>query len=145
MGFRSGWVRSAAITVGGVSLVGLAVGVLGLAEHQPAQVLELLSRWGFVWLLVLAAMFLLWDLAKLALGYLGNLAESVQQTAVAMNRIADRDDRERDRMGTEIAFVGQRMERVSRELQESRREQRDHNRKVSDMLEKLTSRAEGKG
>lgn len=133
LGFRSGWIRSLAITVGGVSVIGLALGALTLAQKQPAQVFELLSRWGFVWLLTLAAMFLSWDLLKVALGYLGNLADSVQETAVAMGRIADRDDRDRDRMITETAFVGQRLERLTDEMRAERAEQKAHN----DRMEKL--------
>lgn len=112
VGFRSGWIRTVAFSVGGVGLLGVAWGFLSLAQSQPAQVFELLSRWGFVWLLILVAMALAWDLLKVGLGYLGKLADSVQETAVAMNRIADRDDRERDRMVTETAFVGEQMQKV---------------------------------
>lgn len=112
VGFRSGWLRSVAISVGGVGLLGVSWGFLSLAQAQPAQVFELLSRWGFVWLLSLAAMVLGWDLLKVGLGYLGKLADSVQDSAVAMNRIADRDDRERDRMITETAYVGEQMQNV---------------------------------
>lgn len=140
VGFRSGLFRSIAITAGGAGLIGLALGVLSLAQKQPAQVFELLSRWGFVWLLVLAAMFLLWDLLKVALGYLGKLADSVSETAVAMNRIADKDDRERDRMITETAFVGQRLERMSQVHEEWKAEQRQHNERVEAMLNGLTGK-----
>lgn len=122
VGFRGGWVRSIALTLGGASLVGLGLGALSLAQHEPAQVFGLLSRWGFVWLLALAAMVMLWDLAKVGIGYLSKLADSVQDSAVAMARIADRDDRERDRMATEIAYLSQRMERHGGEMQELRQE-----------------------
>jgi hypothetical protein len=141
LGFRTGMIRSAAVTVGGAGLVGLVIAVINLASKQPGQMFELLSRWGFVWLLVLIGMAFLWDLAKLALNYLGKLADSVQETAVAMNRIADRDDRERDRMTTEISYVGQRMERLSTEHRESRDEQREHNRQIMEMLNRLSDRA----
>jgi hypothetical protein len=112
VGFRSGWVRTLAISVGGIGMAGVAWGFLSPAPSQPAQVFELLSHWGFVWLLSLAAMVLAWDLLKVGLGYLGKLADSVQESAVAMNRIADRDDRERDRMITETAYVGEQMQNV---------------------------------
>ncbi len=134
VGFRAGWLRSVAITMGGASVFGLGIGFLNLAQREPLQFFELLSRWGFVWLLALAAMAFLWDLAKIALAYLGKLADSVQETAVAMGRIADRDDRDRDRMITETAFVGQRLERLSDELRGDREERRAFNTRVEELI-----------
>lgn len=142
VGFRSGWVRGLAISVGGAGIVGLTVAVLDLAQHNPQQVFALLSQWGFVWLLVLAAMVVTWDLAKTGLGYLGQLAKSVQESAVAMNRIADKDDREHDRLTTEISYIGQRMERLSAVHQETREEQRENHREVLAMLAKISAPAE---
>jgi len=144
IGFRTGWIRSIAIAMGGASVVGIGLGLLGLAERQPTQMFELLSRWGFVWLLALAAMVLLWDLAKLALGYLGKLADSVQDSAVAIGRLADRDDRERDRMITETAFIGQRLERMADELRADRAEQKAHNNRLEALMRSL-NRNEGNG
>ena len=142
VGFRRGWVRSIAVTVGGAGAIGLAVGILDLAEKQPGQAFELLQKWGFAWLLALAGMLLVWDLIKVGLRYLEKLADSVQQSAVAMNRIADKDDRERDRMTTEISYVGQRMERLTREHQDARDEQRGNHREIVTMLSKLSVAAE---
>jgi hypothetical protein len=137
IGFRSGWVRFLGITVGGAGAVGAGIGVLDLAQRQPAQFFELLSRWGFAWLLALAALAFAWDLAKSGLGYLGKLADSVQESAVAMNRIADRDDRDRDRMITETSFIGQRMEKLSTEMRDSRAEQKAHNERVEALIQRL--------
>lgn len=140
IGLRNGWIRSVAITMGGASVIGLVVGLFNLAERQPTQMFELLSRWGFVWLLALAAMFLCWDLAKIGLGYLGKLADSVQDSSVAMNRIADRDDRERDRMITETAFIGQRLERLTEEMRRERQEQKEHNDRIEVMMRSLVKK-----
>jgi hypothetical protein len=135
--FRSGWIRSAAVTLGGAGLIGLCVAVVNLAQHQPAEVFGLLARWGFWWLLALAGMLILWDLAKLGLAYLGQLAKSVQDTAVAMHRIADRDDRDRDRMITETSFIGQRIQRLTDEMREERVEIRDQLAKQNACIETL--------
>lgn len=140
MGFRSGRIRSLAVKLGGTGLVGVALGALVVARQQPSQVFDLLARWGFWWLLGLAGMFMAWDLVKIGLGYLSKLADSVQQTAVAMNRIADKDDRERDRMVTETAFVGQRLQRMAEQHEEWKAEQREHNRKVEEMLARIGER-----
>jgi hypothetical protein len=42
----------------------------------------------------------------------------VQATAVAMNKIADRDDRERDRMITQTAYTCQRIEALTSEMRD---------------------------
>ena len=143
VGLRSGWVRSVAISVGSAGILGLAAGVIGLAQRHPDQVLDLLSRWGFVWLLVLAAMILVWDLVKGGIDYLGRLSEGVHETAVAMNRIADRDDRERQQMITETAFVGRRIERLGAQHEEWKAEQREHNAKLEEMLRSVLERKGG--
>ncbi len=139
VGFRGGWVRSLAVKVGGAGLLGVALALVTLAKQQPAQVFDLLERWGFWWLLGLVAMLLLWDLAKIGLAYFGNLADSVRETAVAMSRIADKDDRERDRMVTETAFGAQRREKMAARHEEWTLEQREHNERVERMLERLGS------
>ena len=128
--------RSVALTAGGVGLIGLALGVLQLAHSQPDKFFDLLGRWGFVWVLVLAALIIAWDLLKVGLSHLGKLADSVQESAVAIRCIADRDDRERDRMITETAFIGHRMERQSLELAEIKSEQHEQRGQL-DRIEQL--------
>ncbi len=143
LGFRSGRVRSAALTLGGVGLAGMVYAIVHLAAKDTEGVISLLYRWGSLWLVVLAAMAFLWDLAKLGLGHLGKLVDSVQESAVAITRIADRDDRERDRMATETAYLGQRMEKLSGDIGEVRsgqhellRGQSENHREILDVLRK---------
>jgi hypothetical protein len=140
VGFRTGWIRALTVSLGGAGILGVAGAIIGLAEKQPEQMFGLLMHWGVIWLLVLVAMLLLWDLAKLGLAYLGSLAESVKETAVAMNRIADKDDRERDRLVTTTEFVGQRLLRLSTEHEEWRAEQRAHNSRMEQMLMGLSNK-----
>lgn len=137
VGFRHGLVRHLGVTIGGAGVLGLAIAVVDLAQREPQQFFELLSKWGWVWIITLAAIFVVWDFSRALALHLGKLASSVQETAVAMNRIADKDDRDRDRMQTEIAFVGQRVERLTREHQETREEQRDHHREVVGLIGQL--------
>lgn len=137
VGFRSGLLRSLAVKWGGVGLVGVGLALITLAQKQPSQVFDLLKGWGWVWILVLAAMVLFWDLAKIALGYLGNLTQSVQDTAIAMNRIADKDDRERDRMVTETAIVGRRLERLSESQEQWMADQRRNHERLESMLQQV--------
>ena len=145
VGFRHGLVRYLGITIGGASVLGLAIGVGDLAQKEPQRFFDLLSRWGFVWLLALAAMAFLWDLAGKGMGYLGRLADSVQESSQAMNRIADRDDRDKDRMQAEIAFVGGRMERLSAEHEKTRDEMRENHREVVALINRALARGHGDG
>lgn len=137
VGFRKGLVRSLGITFGGAGAVGMAVAVLELAQKEPQRFFDLLSKWGSIWLLGLAAMAFGWDLLRKGLEYFGQLSKSVQDSAVAMNRIADRDDREHDRLQTEVGFIGRRMQILSNDQQEARDEMRDNHRQVVDLLSKM--------
>jgi hypothetical protein len=143
VGFRRGLVRYLGITIGGAGILGLVVAVLGLAQKEPQRFFDLLSRWGFVWLLSLAAMGFAWDLVGKGIGHIGRLADSMHESAIAVNRIADRDDRERDRMQMEIAFVGGRMEKLSADHEKTRDEMRDHHREVVDMISKVLAKQTG--
>jgi hypothetical protein len=130
VGFRRGLVRKLGVTFGGVGVLGLAIAVLELAQKEPQRFFDLLRAWGFIWLLALAGMAFFWDLLRKGMGYLGQLSTSVQESAVAMNRIADKDDRDKDRMQSEIAFIGRRMLALSDDQQKTRDEMREHHREV---------------
>lgn len=145
VGFRRGVVRSLVVTLGGAGLVSLAIGLINLSREQPTQMFDLLSKWGFVWIIALAGMFLAWDLAKVGLAHLAELVRSIQAGAVAMNRIADRDDRERDRLANEIGFVGRRVERLASDLTDHRDEQRRHNREIKELLSRRAAEQGGAG
>lgn len=138
VGFRSGLVRVLSISLGGAGLVGGAAVLVDFAGRQPAQVMALLSQWGWVWLVVLAAMFLVWDLAKSGIVHLGRLADSVRDSAVAIGKMADKDDRERERMVTETAFILQRVDKMRAEHEDFRDEARARHREIVDLLSTRT-------
>lgn len=145
VGFRSGWIRSITVALGGAGILGLVFGMFNLAREQPDRVFALLGQWGFLWLIVLALMFLAWDLVKTGMHYLARLADSVQDSAVAMNRIADRDDREQERVTNEIGFVGRRLERLASDLLDYREDQRRHHRELKELLRQRSPGAEQGG
>lgn len=137
VGFRGGWIRYLSLTLGGGIAFGVAALFFNLAGRDPAQVFLLLQRWGVQGLLGLVAMLLFWDLVKRGLSHLGRLATAVQDSAVAIGRIADKDDRERDRMITETSFVGQRVERLAAEMREHREEQKETGERIELLLRSL--------
>lgn len=143
IGFRSGWVRMVALSLGSASGIGLAVAAFDLAHENPAEVFGMLRQQGLYWLLGLVAMYFGWDLLKSGVAHLGKLSDSVQESAVAMSRIADKDDRERDRMITETAFIGQRLERMAQEARDERAEQRAHNARMEALIQSISKDREG--
>jgi hypothetical protein len=144
VGFRRGMFRYLGVTVGGAGLLGLAIAVVELARREPQRFFDLLSKWGFIWLLALAGMAFIWDLLRNGMGYLGQLSKSVQESAVAMNRIADKDDRDKDRMQSEIAFIGRRMLALSDDQQKTRDEMREQHREVVALIGEVMKEHGGK-
>jgi hypothetical protein len=134
LGFRSGILRTFALSFGGVSGAGIALGAFQLIKDNPSVAFQVLQKWGFVWLLGLVAMYFGWDLLKRGLVHLGALSSAVQDSAVAISRIADKDDRERDRMITETAFIGQRLEIMASEMRNGRAEQRAFNERMEKLV-----------
>jgi hypothetical protein len=57
------------------------------------------------------AMILFWDLLKPCVQYVGKLADSVQDLSVAVEKIADKDDRQAEEMQRLSQFAAQQGER----------------------------------
>jgi uncharacterized protein YacL len=123
VGMRSGILRYASVALGGVGTVGVVLAAFSILQRQPKEAFQLLGNWGVWWIVTLVLGYFAFTLAMKAVDHLGRLASGVQDTAVAMTRLAEKDDRERDRMITETAYVGQKvramaesMERIERHL-----------------------------
>ena len=138
IGTRSGLIRSFVLTMGGAGGIGIALATVDLAQHSPEQFFRLLQGWGAAWLIAIVALYFAWDIGKGAVGQLGKLADGVKDSAIAVNRIADRDDRERDRMVTETAYVGQQLEKLLVESRAERAAQREHNERMEHMLRQVS-------
>ncbi len=129
--------------VAGVMLA-ICLGLIELLKSNPAAGIELLKSWGPGFLLGLLAIVIVgtfldkmaaaWD--KMA-GSWQSSVDAQQQVAVSLQRLADKDDRERDRMVTETAFVGQRLERLADEMRAERIEQKAHNDRIEKLMESL--------
>ena len=105
---------------------GLAGGAFSVAQKQPDQVFALLSHWGYLWLLGMAAMVLLWDLAKVGSalsGVAGRQRAGIGRGYEPYGR--PRRSRYSERMITETCdFVCQRAEApLTHEMREGREEQ----------------------
>lgn len=98
--------------------VAVVLGVFTLLKEQPKDGFGLLRQWGVGWVIALAGGYWAWTIAMRALDYLGRLASGVQDSAVAIARLADKDDRERDRMITETSYIGAEMKKITSSLGE---------------------------
>ena len=99
----------------GASLA-MVLGAFTLLRQQPKEGFELLRQWGAWWVVVLVVGYWIWSLGMRLIDKLERLASGVQDSAVSIARLADRDDRERDRMITETAYVSQKVREVSATL-----------------------------
>ncbi len=137
VGFRSGILRTFVLSLGGAGGLGLVLAAIQVAHDSPAEFFKLLQGWGAAWLIALVALYFAWDIGKGAVGQLSKLADGVKDSAVAVNRIADRDDRERDRMVTETAYVGQQLEKLLNESRADRAAQREHNERIEQLVREM--------
>jgi hypothetical protein len=145
LGFRTGILRTFVISFGGAGGVGIAFAAFQLIKDNPTVAFQVLQKFGFLWLLGLVAMYFGWDLLKRGLVHLGALSTAVQDSAVAIARIADKDDRERDRMITETAFIGQRLEIMAAEMRNGRAEQRAFNERMERLVSGLSTPGKNDG
>ena len=108
------------LMIPGASLA-VVLGALTLLRQQPHDGFSVLRQWGAWWMVVIAAGYWIWTLAMRIIDLVGSkldkLAIGMQDSAVAIARLADRDDRERDRMITETAYIGQKMTRMSEAME----------------------------
>lgn len=98
--------------------VAVVLGLFTLLRQEPKDGFGLLRQWGAGWVIELAIGYWAWTIAMRGLDYLGKLAGGVQDSAIAIARLADKDDRERDRMITETSYIGSEMKKISAGLGE---------------------------
>lgn len=98
--------------------VALVLGAYTLLRQQPTEGFGLLRQWGAWWLVVIFVSWLLYGLAGRIVDKLDRIGSGMQDMALAVTRVADRDDRERDRMITETAYVGEQVQKLGAILQE---------------------------
>lgn len=118
----------------GASLA-IVLGAFTLLRQQPKEGFDLLRQWGAWWMVVLVGGYWIWSLGMRLIDKIERLATGVQDSAVSIARLADRDDRERDRMITETAYVGQKMQELGVTLGEMKEQ--------NDRIEQMLQRREG--
>jgi len=110
--------------------VAVVLGLFALLRQQPKDGFGLLRQWGAGWVIALAVGYWAWTIAMRGLDYLGKLAAGVQDSAIAIARLADKDDRERDRMITETSYIGAEMKKITNGLGEMK----EQNARIEQLL-----------
>ena len=88
------------ILFGGSSGLGFAVIFYSyrLLEQKPSEGFGLLHHWGPWFVVALVALYFFWDVTKVAVGYVGKMADGMQSLSVSIAKIAERDDRQYEEM-----------------------------------------------
>lgn len=86
------------ILVGGGLGVGVVLYLYQLFSRNPDQWSGLLRGWGPWFIPAMLGLYFIWDLMKLGVTYVGRLSDGIGALAIAVQVIADKDDRQREEM-----------------------------------------------
>ncbi|HEY4358260.1 MAG TPA: hypothetical protein VGN16_21115 [Acidobacteriaceae bacterium] len=96
-----GWSMGAAIVYGAYSLL----------HNNPREAFPLLISWGPRAIFAMIALFVVYDLAKFFLNIVKRGVIAMEHTAVALQRVGDKDDRQAQETRTLTAYTSQQSER----------------------------------
>lgn len=110
-GGTASWLK--AMVFPGAAGVGLAVvlAFIGLLKGSP-EAGDVLKLWGPALVLGLPALIMAGTFLDKMVDAQHSSVEAQQKVAVALSQLAERDDRERDRMLTETQYMAQRMDQT---------------------------------
>ncbi len=121
-------------SLGGGLSVGAMVcfGFFEILRSSPQQAFPLLQSWGPRVLLAIIVIYVLYDLAKMAINVAVRLVHALEKLAVAQQKSADKDDRQLMEMQTLTAMTAQRSERASETQQRYHEENQEAIRRLGE-------------
>ena len=93
-------------------MIAITLGIVDLLKSSPTAGVELLKSWGPGFLLGLLAIAVVGTFLDKMTSSWQSSVDAQQQVAVALTQLAEKDDRDRDRMVTETQYMMQRMEQT---------------------------------
>ena len=93
-------------------IVTILLGYMELLKVNPTAGTDLLRSWGPGFVLGLLALLVIGVFLDKMVDAQRSSVSAQQQVAVALTQLAERDDRERDRMVTETQYMAQRMDQT---------------------------------
>lgn len=108
------------VALGGGWSVGAAIvfGVFELVRSEPHEAFPLLKSWGPWAIVSIIALYVLYDLVRMALNIGTRMVQAVEKLAVAQQKSADKDDRQVQEMQTLTAYTAQQSERTYQKMSE---------------------------
>jgi hypothetical protein len=106
------WLRGLVYPGAAGLMLALALGFFELLKNNPAAGIEVLKSWGPGFVLALLALVVVGSFLDKIVDAQTAGVEAQQKVAVALAQLAERDDRDRDRMVTETQYMAQRMDQT---------------------------------
>jgi hypothetical protein len=106
------------LALGGGWSIGAAVayGVFELLHQDPKDAFPLLRSWGPWAFLSIIAVYVVYDLVKMLLNIFQRGVIAMEHTAVALQRVADKDDRQTQELQTLTSYTSQASERAAADI-----------------------------
>ena len=106
------WVRGIMYPGAAGVMLAVTLALLDLLKTSPSAAMDLLKTWGPGFVLGLLALLVVSSFLDKMVDAQKSGVEAQQQVAVALTQLAERDDRDRDRMVTETQYMAQRMDQT---------------------------------
>lgn len=106
------WVRALIYPGAAGVMIAFTLGFFDLLKRDPAASSELLRGWGPGFVLGLLALIVLGSFLDKMVDAQRSSVDAQQKVAIALTTLAEKDDRDRDRMVTETQYMAQRMDQT---------------------------------
>lgn len=98
-------------------MIAITLGILDLLKSSPTAGIDLLKSWGPGFLLGLLAIAVVGTFLDKMTSSWQSSVDAQQRVAVALTQLAEKDDRDRDRMVTETQYMASRMDQTHQLVQ----------------------------
>jgi hypothetical protein len=132
------------IALGGGWSVGAAIvfGAFELIRSEPHEAFPLLKSWGPWAIVSIVALYVLYDVVRMALNIGMRMVQAVEKLAVAQQKSADKDDRQVQEIQTLTALTAQRSEKTYAMLQQYHEGLQESLKRVEDKIDNKLAGAE---
>ena len=108
----AGWLRKLLYPGAAGLMLAVTLAFFELLKINPAASAELLKLWGPGFVLGLLALLVVGSFLDKMVDAQQSGVQAQQRVAIALTQLAERDDRDRDRMVTETQYMAQRMDQT---------------------------------
>ena len=106
------WIRNLMYPGAAGVMLAITLGFIDLLKTNPTAGADILKSWGPGFVLGILALVVVGTFLDKMIDAQQSSVEAQQKVAVALTQLAERDDRDRDRMVTETQYMAQRMDQT---------------------------------